>query len=425
MAEKQMNEELQKYMYKFIEEICTEIGPRESGTEQEVLTGNKIEDEFKKVCDDTYQEEYISHPHAFLGGIRYGAISVLVSIVLYWLSLLIDLNFLQLEPFYSILFIIIALILVTTAICYFILNVMKYYEVFDFLFPKRKSRNVIGIINPSGEIKNTVIFSAHHDSAFEFNTFYYLGRIGQIIINLGYFGVAIIFIIMILKLTFQLVSIDFVILFFSFGIFFIIFTPIGFVYIFFHSYHPVPGAVDNLSGVAIVLGVGKFLHKNKIHKETYPTNTKVVLISFAGEEAGLRGSKRYLKSHIKELKEDQAIIINIESIAIKDIVLCIDKEPGIGAKHDPQIIETLYEIAKEINPNAKIGSLPFGATDAATFSKKGIPAVSLAGLNLKDELAPYYHTRKDKPEVIEQEALGQAVQICIEFLRKTDSKITI
>ncbi|MFX1412799.1 MAG: M28 family metallopeptidase, partial [Promethearchaeota archaeon] len=355
----------------------------------------------------------------FLGGIRYGAISVLIAIVLYWFSLLIDINIWQIESFYSILFIIIALILVTVAICYFILNVMKYYEAFDFLFPKKKSKNIIGIMNPSEEIKNTIIFSAHHDSAFEFNTFYYLGRIGQIIINLGYFGVAIIFIILIIKMIFQFLTFEFEILFFSFGIFFLAFTPIGFVYIFFHSYQPVPGAVDNLSGAAILIGIGKSLVENK---SIYPLNTKVILVSFAGEEAGLRGSKRYIKSHFQELKENKTIVINYDSIAEKDILLCIDKEPGIGAKHDPNTFMPLFNIAKSINKNAKIGPLPFGATDAAAFSKKGIPATSILGLNLKEELAPYYHTRKDKPEVIEEEALGQAVQIGIEYLSLIDSK---
>jgi len=33
------------YTYKFIEDIYNEIGPRESGTEQEILAGNRVESE--------------------------------------------------------------------------------------------------------------------------------------------------------------------------------------------------------------------------------------------------------------------------------------------------------------------------------------------------------------------------------------------
>ncbi len=413
---------LNNYMYVLIEKICNEIGPRESGTEQEILAGNLIEEELKKYCDETHQEEYISSPHAFLGGIRYAAFLVFISIILYWLSLLVDLRILQIDNLYSLIFIIIAVILIIFSISYFILEVMKYHETYDFLFPKRKSKNIIGEINPSTDVKYSVIFSAHHDSAFEFNTFYYLKRFGQIIINVGYLGVGIIFIVIILKIIMQLLSIDFLLLFLSFGFFFLVFIPIILVYMFFHTYHPVLGAFDNLSGVAVVLGIGKFLSQNKDNPEIFPKHTKVYLISFAGEEAGLRGAKRYINTHFPELKEEGTVVVNMDSIGKKDIVIIHDREPGIGAKHDPKIYQPLFEIAKKINHNAKISSLPFGATDGAAFSKKGIPTASIGGLNLKDELPPYYHTRLDTPENVEQEALGQFLEICLEYLRYVDTQ---
>ena len=162
---------LNNYMYEFIVKVCDEIGPRESGTEQEILAGNLIEEKLNKFCDEAHQEEYISSPHAFLGGIRYGALLVFISIVLYWLSVLIDLSILKINAIYSLFFMIIAIILIVLSVSYFILETMKYHETYDFLFPKRKSNNVIGTINPSGEFKHSIIFSAHHDSAFEFNTF--------------------------------------------------------------------------------------------------------------------------------------------------------------------------------------------------------------------------------------------------------------
>jgi len=416
------DENLNNYMYEFIEKVCNEVGPRESGTEQEKLAGNMVEEELKKFCDEAHQEEYISSPHAFLGGIRYGALLVLVSIILYWLSLLIDLSILQIGSRYSFIFMVIAVILIIISVSYFILETMKYHEIYDFLFPKRKSYNVVGTLNPLGELKNTIIFSAHHDSAFEFNTFYYLKRFGLIIINIGYLGVGIILIVIILKIILQLLSIELTILFLLFGFFFIIFTPIILVYILFHTYHPVQGAFDNLSGVSIVLGIGKFLAENKNNGEIYPKNTKIYLNSFAGEEAGLRGAKRYISAHFNQLKEEETIVVNLDGIGKKDIVIIHDKEPGIGAKHDPKIYQPILEIAKKINPNAKLSSLPFGATDGAAFSKKGISAASIGGLNLKDELPPYYHTRLDTPENVEKEALGQFVEICLEYLKYIDSQ---
>lgn len=410
------------YMHKFIEDICTEVGPRESGTEQEILAGNRIESELKKFCDETHQESYISSPHAFLGGIRYGALIVFIAGILFWISLLGDLNVIIVNPIIDNFILIIAIILIAVTISYFILEVMKYHETFDFLFPKRESKNIIGTINPKNDIKNTVIFSAHHDSAFEFNTFYYLKRFGQIIINIGYLGVGIIFIGILLKLIFSLLSFEQPILFLIFGIIFIFFIPIILVYVFFHSYKPVLGAFDNLSGVAILLGIAKYLSENKTNDEIFPKHTRVRLISFAGEESGLRGAKRYVKAHYNELVSNKTTVVNMDSIAKKDFIVILNKESGIGATHDPIVFEPLLDIAENMNLNAKLLTLPFGATDGAVFSKRNIPTASIGGLNLKEELAPYYHTRNDTPAVIEKKALGQFTQLCGSYLKFIDNQ---
>jgi len=410
------------YMHKFIEDICTEIGPRESGTEQEILAGNRVESELKKFCDETHQESYTSSPHAFLGGIRYGALIVFIAGIFFWVSLLGDLNIIYLNPVIDITFLILAVILIGVTISYFILEVMKYHETFDFLFPKRESKNIIGTINPKNDAKNTVIFSAHHDSAFEFNTFYYLKRFGQVIINIGYLGVGIIFIGIMLKLIFSFLSFEQPILFLVFGIIFIFFIPIIFVYIFFHSYKPVLGAFDNLSGVSILLGIAKFLSENKNDDEIFPKHTRVRLVSFAGEESGLRGAKRYVKAHYDELVANKTTVVNMDSIAKKDFIAILNKESGIGATHDPIVFEPLLDIAENLNLNAKLLALPFGATDGAVFSKRNIPAASIGGLNLKEELAPYYHTRNDIPAVIEKEALGQFTQVCVSYLKFIDNQ---
>ncbi|MFX0074857.1 MAG: M28 family metallopeptidase, partial [Candidatus Hermodarchaeota archaeon] len=390
--------------------------------EQEILAGNKIESELKKFCDQTHQESYISSPHAFLGGIRYGALIVFITGIFYWLSLLNDLNVITLSPTMNIILLTLSIVLIGVTVSYFILEVMKYHETFDFLFPKRESKNIIGTINPKNDTKNTVIFSAHHDSAFEFNTFYYLKRFGQVIINVGYLGVGIIFVAIILKLIFFLLSIEQLVLFLLFGIIFLVFIPIILVYIFFHSYKPVLGAFDNLSGVAVLLGAAKFLSENRNNDEAFPKYTKVHFISFAGEEAGLRGAKRYVKAHYEELTSNPTTVVNMDAIAKKDVIVIHNKESGIGAKHDPIVFESLVDIAENLNLKTKLMPLPFGATDGAAFSKKNIPAVAIGGLNLKEELLPYYHTRNDCPAVVEKEALGQFAQICVEYLKFVDKR---
>jgi len=199
-----------------------------------------------------------------------------------------------------------------------------------------------------------------------------------------------------------------------FGIFFLVLIPFAIIYIFFHSYKSCLGAFDNLSAVSVVLGIGKYLSENKLK------HTQVHLISFAGEEAGLRGSKRYVQTHFKELKESGAILVNMDGVGIKDNIIIAKNEFLIGAKHNKEIVEKLFEIAQNLKIGAVIGTLPFGATDAAAFSVKKLPATVIMAYPHKLSLPKYYHTRLDTPEVVEKEALGQALHICAEYLKQLD-----
>ena len=128
------------YAYNLIKTIEEKFGPRYSSSDAEREANLLVKEEFSKFCDETHQEPYTSSPHAFLGGIRYGALLVFIAGIFFWLSLLIDLNVINLNPIFDILFLIIAIVLIVVTISYFILEVMKYHELFDFIFPKKESK---------------------------------------------------------------------------------------------------------------------------------------------------------------------------------------------------------------------------------------------------------------------------------------------
>ncbi|WXG41096.1 MAG: M28 family peptidase [Candidatus Freyarchaeum deiterrae] len=409
-------------MHKFIVDICDKIGPRESGAKEEELAGNRIEEELKKFCDETHQEEYTSSPTAFLGFIRYGSIMIIFGIVLYWFSLLIDLGLIRSIGSLALVSSLIASILSAFTVSYFILEVMRYRELVDFAFPKKRSKNVIGTINPTGKAKHTIIFAGHHDSAYEFNIFYHLKTMGAATIFIGYVGSIVFCIVSILKTISYYLTLPFDsrLLFIGFGVFLLFLAPIAAIYIFFHSYKPVLGAFDNLSAVAVTLGIGKYLSENKNDAKIYPKHTRIYLISYAGEEAGLRGSKRYVKAHYEDLKKNETILINMDGIAAKDNVIIMNRETLIGAKHNPEICATLLKIAQEQGINAHLGSLPFGATDAAAFSRKKLLATTISSQDFS-HLPPFYHTRLDTPDVVDKEALGQVLQICLGYLKYIES----
>ncbi len=250
-----IDKEIKNYMWNFIDEVCVEIGPRPSASVAEKKAGDRIEKELRALCDETYQEEFTLAPKAFLGFVRYSAIMILCSVLFYWLSILVDSGALLLVSNSSFIFLIIGLILVSVSFFYFVFEVMLQQEVIDFLYSKKKANNVIGIINSKAEKEQELIFGAHIDSAYEYKPFYYLKTFGGASILIGLISVICIFVFFWFKLIFYFIQIEITPLFIAFGIIMLISIPFGFIFIFFLGKNAVQGAYDNLSGVAILLGI--------------------------------------------------------------------------------------------------------------------------------------------------------------------------
>jgi hypothetical protein len=416
-----VDEELNDYMYTFIEETCNEIGPRAASSDAEIKAGDKIEQILKEYCDETEQEEFTSSPMAQLGGIKYGVLLLWGAVVFYWFSLLIDQRILQLDRTTNLIFLIIAIILVTIPFIFFVFEVILIVEVFDFLFPKKESRNIIGVINPNKEVKQDLIFGAHHDSAHVYNLFY-LKTLGAVLIFVGFILIILIFIYVWLKFIFFFIPIDITVWFSNFGISMLIFTPFSAIYLFFIRKKHTLGAYDNLSGVSILLGIAKHMSENRNNDEIFPKHTRITLVSFACEEAGLRGSKRYVAKHLRELKDSNAKLINIDSISMKDKIVVVHRETLNGARHDKRISQELLNIGKDLGIGIRLGSLPFGGSDAVPFTRKKIPATSFMSF-IMPKVPHYYHTLKDNPKVIEKDSLGQVLQICLEYIKKNDKML--
>ena len=60
----------------------------------------------------------------------------------------------------------------------------------------------------------------------------------------------------------------------------------------------------------------RFLAKNP---SCIPPGTEIRFVSFGSEEAGLRGSRRYVERHLDELKRLDARLLNFEMVAHPEI----------------------------------------------------------------------------------------------------------
>jgi len=411
------------YMYEIIQSIIDECGPRMPCSPQEAQGAEIIKEELKEVCDDVVIEPFSCNPRAFLGYIKVDVALVFLSFLLFFS---IPLNLFNYWG-YVMSFLSFGLTLIAILILWN--EFFNYREFIDPIFKSKNSQNVIGKIYPKGEVKKILIFSGHHDSALQFNLLTHL-KIGYpIVIFLG-LGIMILWLFTsIIVVLLILINLFFYELFFLFVLilFFIGIPALIGLFLFVSSgekANKVPGAVDNLSAVAIVLALGKILKKNK---EIVPNNTEIRLISFGCEEAGLRGAFRYVDKHFDELKRLDAECINMDGIHSKDHISIIDFEPSTRTKHSEIVVEKINNAANssqiKVNASALGGSSTLekvigqvtGGTDATAFSKAGIKAANISAMDLKQMLG-FYHQPTDTVDKIEKGSLENVLQICISYI---------
>ena len=175
----------------------------------------------------------------------------------------------------------------------------------------------------------------------------------------------------------------------------------------------VPGAADNLSSSALAVAMCRFLVKNPSY---IPANTEIRFVSFGSEEAGLRGSRRYVECHLDELKRLDVRLLNYETIAHPEIAILTSETNGT-VKNSPEMVKSVVAAAQRAGVTYKVQPATLGtANDAGPFSRASLKATTLVGFNLQ-QMAAFYHQERDRPEVLTIEPLLNVLKLTLEWLR--------
>lgn len=158
-------------------------------------------------------------------------------------------------------------------------------------------------------------------------------------------------------------------------------------------YEVCPGAQDNASGIAALLGVAKALAESK-----YPLKRSVLFIGFGAEEQGLIGSKTYVANPVFPLEKTKCLI-NLDCVGVGQ-----NFHAG-GADNYPDIFSAFMQAnARYFQANlsgyyaANVGR---PRTDAAVFMSAGVKALSFSSSGGTS----YYHNPLDRVETIWPESL--------------------
>lgn len=405
------------YAFDIVKKICREVGPGLPGSSQELARAEVIKQELKSHLgtDNVVTEEFTFAPKAFLSSYPICALFMLFAALLNismghimwispWLTSIAALSF--------------SIILPLPFIFEFVLS----FELFDPLFRKKKSVNVIGTLCKPGtkNVKRLLIISGHHDSAPENTWLRFLGYGFFILLTTFFIGYIIILVMSIIQLLGMITdnanlvrtgTMRWIMMVYPivpaviFALFFTRGRKNGGV---------VPGAADNLSASALSVAMCRFLVKNP---SCIPADTEIRFISFGGEEAGYRGSRRYVKRHLDELKRMDARLLNIETVASPEIVILTSDVNGT-VKNYPEMVKSVVAAAEQAGVPFKVKPATLGTgNDSGPFSKAGLKATTLLAFKIPQQMVAFYHQKWDRPEILTIEPLLNVLKLTLEWIK--------
>jgi hypothetical protein len=405
-----------QYAWDIVKKICTEVGPGLPASPQERQRAEIIKKELEAHlgAENVVMEEFTLAPEAFLSTYP-GVVCMILAVILNiytghnggssaWITSIAALIFSIIAPLM------------------FVLEFLLSLEVFDPLFKKGQSINVIGKLHKPGsqDVKHLLILSGHHDSAPE-NTWLRCIGIGFYILSAIYFIELIVMIVInLIQLTGLIIGSETVVHLGTVGWVLLVFlvTPSIIFVLFLNRGRKnggvVPGAADNLSACATVVATCRFLVAN----HTYiPEDTEIRFITFGSEEAGLRGSRRYVKRHLEELKSLDTQVLNYEIVAHPEISIPTSDVNGM-VKNSPELVTSVVSAAERAGVPYKIGAATIGAGgDSAPFTRAGMKALTILLFKVPQQQFAFYHQDRDTPDVLSIEPFVNALKLTLEWIK--------
>ena len=374
-----------------------------------------IHDELKQHCDHVEKEYFTTHPDAFLGFFRVWVTNYICGTAALVLTLILPGYLIYVAlAFYT--------IMVTNAIAQFV----YYKEWFDPFYKKATCINVVGVIEPAGEVKQQIIIGGHHDSAYVFSFLERWQKYYSVRIILGIVTGIVVWVVTILWGLLNLFTGNPP--FFAFFFPYVAVVALIFVLPLFRfvGKQATPGAGDNL--IASVMGIKlaqKFGNARKNNEFTLK-NTRLVIVSNDAEESGVRGARAYVKKHKDELHAIPSYFFNVDSVYNLEDLKTMTSDVNGSMKLSTNMAIKCSEIAKELGYKMDIVPITFGggATDASEFAREGIDATTIIALpfELVHE-GMVYHTLADTVDKIPPETVEAIMKIAVRYILKKDSAI--
>ena len=178
----------------------------------------------------------------------------------------------------------------------------------------------------------------------------------------------------------------------------------------------VPGANDNLTGVAALLGVARALQERPVE------GLRVLLLSTGSEESFMEGMQGFARRHFGTLDRDRTHVVCVDTVGSPELIQL--EGEGMLRMHDyPEPFKDLLaDCAREAGVHLRRGLRLRNATDALLPLRAGFPIVALCSMDRYKRPANY-HWPTDVPDNVDFSTVRDAVTLCEAVVRRLAQRV--
>lgn len=168
----------------------------------------------------------------------------------------------------------------------------------------------------------------------------------------------------------------------------------------------VPGANDNLSGVAVLVALAEALRRRPVH------GIRVLLVSCGAEEVIQGGIGGFADRHLEGMDRERTWVLNLDTVGSPELTLLEGEGPvRMEDYHDPGFRDLVAGAAARGGVPLRRGVRLRVSTDAVIPSHRGFPTACLSSWD-EHKLLANYHQMTDTPDRLDYSTVARAVDVC-------------
>jgi hypothetical protein len=178
----------------------------------------------------------------------------------------------------------------------------------------------------------------------------------------------------------------------------------------------VPGANDNLTGVAVLIELARALRERPL------PGLRVLLVSTGAEEANQEGILAFAARHFDALPKETTTFVCLDTVGSPELLL-IEGEGFLRMRDYPEAIKDLLErCAREAGVHLRRGLRLTFATDGLIPLRHGYPTAAVGSVN--EYMVPAnYHKPTDTPDRVDYEQVAGAARLSYAVAEELASRV--